>query len=100
MAAAEIQELNLTYLMLAQRLLRQDKDIAMFQLQLGHDMADLLLSLTTRQMTRLAKVNQFLFRLRFDEARQVLKLTKDEREQGLAQAHAALLLSSNSLQPA
>jgi len=99
MQTAEIHELNLTYLMLAQRLLRDDLDAAMFQLQVNRPMADLLLSLTSRQLARLAQVNQFLFRLRFEEAAQLAKLTDNEREQGLAKTHAALLLASNSRLP-
>ena len=96
MASAEIQELNLTYLMLAQRLLAKDRDMAMFQLQLNEEVADLLLSLSSRQLARLARVDQFLFRLRFDKSQQLSKLTQNEREQGLAQTHAALLLASST----
>src|SRR5690606_38178861 len=99
MQTAEIHELNLTYLMLAQRLLRDDLDAAIYQLQVNRPMAYLLLSLTSRQLARLAQVNQFLFRLRFEEAAQLAKLTDNEREQGLAKTHAALLLASNSRLP-
>ena len=91
---AEIHELNLAYLMLAQRLLGEDREKGMLQLQLSPAMADHLLSLSSRQLARLARVNQFIFQLRFNEARQLHKLTQKEREQGMAQTHAALLLAS------
>ncbi len=95
MAAAEIQELNLAYLMLAQRLLGQDREMGMFQLHINEDMADLLLSLSSRQLARLARVNQFIFRLRFAESAQLQKLLEDERGQEMTQTHAALVLSSS-----
>ncbi|MDT8398936.1 MAG: flagellar transcriptional regulator FlhD [Pseudomonadales bacterium] len=90
---AEIHELNLTYLLLAQRLLNEDRVTAMFRLKLNENMADLLVSLSAKQLSRLSRVNQFLFRLGFDQAEQMMKLISDEREPGLAQTHTALLLS-------
>ena len=41
---AEIREANLTYLMLAQTLIRQDKAEAVFRLGLNEDAADILAS--------------------------------------------------------
>lgn len=95
MANEEIQELNLTYLMLAQRLLALDRETGMLQLQLSEDVADYLLSLSSLQLARLARVNQCLFRLRISQADQLKKLTRDEREEGMARTHAALLLASS-----
>ena len=92
----EIQDTNLTYLMLAQRLLKEDYAAAQFRLKLDDDMAKLLMSLSTKQLSRLARTNQFLFRLCFKEAGQLMKLTETEREPGLSQTHAALLLASYS----
>lgn len=96
MASQELQELNLTYLLLAQRLLTQDKEAAMLQLQLNEEIADLILSLPTLQLARLAKINQCLFSLRIRDAKQLEQLVCNERSRGMTQTHAALLLASAS----
>ncbi len=46
---AEIREANLTYLMLAQTLIRQDKAEAVFRLGLNEESADILASLSAAQ---------------------------------------------------
>lgn len=96
MASQELQELNLTYLLLAQRLLMQDKEAAMLQLQLSEEIADLVLSLPSLQLARLAKINQCLFSLRIRDAKQLEQLVHNERNRGMTQTHAALLLASAS----
>ncbi|MEX1198411.1 MAG: flagellar transcriptional regulator FlhD [Pseudohongiellaceae bacterium] len=98
MAAVEIQELNLAYLMLAQRLLDQDREMGMFQLHITESMADLLLSLSSRQLSQLAGINQFLFQFRLNDSDQLKTLLEDERGQGLTRTHAALVLSSSTAQ--
>lgn len=92
----EIQDINLTYLLLAQRLLKEDYNTALFRLKIEKSMADVLVSLTARQLTKLARTNQLLFRLHIDDADQLSKLTGDSRVQGLSQMHTALLMSSCS----
>ena len=94
---AEIRELNLTYLMLACRLLRHDRETAKLQLQLTDEMADYLLSLPSSKLSRLADVNQMLFKLRIDESDRLKQLTHNERDQGMGQIHAALMLASSSM---
>lgn len=96
MASQELQELNLTYLLLAQRLLTKDKEAAMVQLQLNEEIADLILSSPSLKLTRLAKINQCLFSLRIRDARQLEQLVDNERNRGMTQTHAALLLASAS----
>ena len=61
---AEIREANLTYLMLAQNLIRQDKAEAVFRLGLNEDSADLLATLSTAQVLKLASGNTLLCRFR------------------------------------
>jgi flagellar transcriptional activator FlhD len=64
---AEIREANLTYLMLAQNLIRQDKAEAVFRLGLNEDSADLLATLSTSQVLKLASGNTLLCRFRVDD---------------------------------
>ncbi|QJQ96560.1 MULTISPECIES: flagellar transcriptional regulator FlhD [Halomonadaceae] len=90
----EIQDINLSYLLLVQRLLKEDRATAMFRLKLSDKMADLLSSLSTKQLSKLSRTNQLLCRLWVEDAEQLMKLTHNQREQGLAQTHAALLMAS------
>lgn len=90
----EIQELNLTYLLLAQRLLKEDKPTGMFRLKLSEEMADLLLSLSTRQLTQLSRTSQLLCTFNLNNAPSLARVLFNERDHGLTQTHAALLLAS------
>lgn len=92
----EIQELNLTYLLLAQRLLKEDKLSGMFRLKFSEEMADLLLSLSTRQLSQLSRTNQVLCTFSLEHAAQLARVLFNERDHGLTQTHAAMLLASSA----
>lgn len=64
---SEIREANLTYLMLAQNLIRQDKAEAVFRLGLGEEAADILAALSTAQVLKLASRNTLLCSFRVDD---------------------------------
>ena len=64
---AEIRESNLSYLILAQRLIRADKVQALYRLGISEDVASLLEALTPTQMIRIASGNTLMCRFRFDE---------------------------------
>lgn len=90
----EIEDLNLTYLLLAQRMLQTDRPSAMFRLKIDSDMAELLLSLSARQLAKLARSNQLLCRFGYNDAAQLRAVTHHQREQDLSGFHASLLLAS------
>ncbi|MCK0716419.1 flagellar transcriptional regulator FlhD [Chromohalobacter sarecensis] len=90
----DIQDINLSYLLLTQRMISEDRTTALFRLKMGDEMADLIASLSIKQLTQLARTNQLLCRLCYDEPEQLRKLTHNQREQGLGQTHAALLMAS------
>ena len=64
---AEIREANLSYLMLAQSLIRSDRDQALFRLGISEETATLLGTLTPAQMMKIATGNTLLCRLRMDD---------------------------------
>jgi flagellar transcriptional activator FlhD len=64
---AEIREVNLTYLMLAQKLIRKDKVEAMFRLGMSEEAADMLNTLSSAQVLKLAAGNMLLCRFRVDD---------------------------------
>jgi flagellar transcriptional activator FlhD len=63
----EIREANLTYLMLAQKLIAADKSEALFRLGLPEQAADLLAALSPAQVLKLASGNTLLCRMRVDD---------------------------------
>lgn len=93
-AVDEIQDINLSYLLLAQRLLKDDYHTALFRLKLDESLARVLVSLTAKQLTKLARSNQFLFRLNLDDASQLEQLMSNKRAEELSHIHTALLMSS------
>ena len=95
--ANEIGDLNLTYLLLAQRLVREDVAIAMFRLGLSREVADMLGNLSLSQIVKLASSSLFLCRLRFDDQPLLSTLTQDGKSLPLQQAHAAIVLSGQQI---
>jgi flagellar transcriptional activator FlhD len=64
---SEIREANLTYLMLAQNLIRSDRAEALFRLGLSEESADLIASLSPAQILKIASGNMLLCRFRVDD---------------------------------
>lgn len=91
---AEIREVNLSYLLLAQRLLNEDYSGAMFRLGFSAEVADLLRRLTLSQTVKLASSSSLLCRFRFDEGSLLAALRQDALGGVLQQAHTTLLLAT------
>ena len=94
----EIQEINLAYLLLAQRLLDEDREAAMFRLKIDSDVAELIVTLNARQLTKLARTSQLLCRFSQTSAERLRQLTDNPRDQGLAGLHTSLLLASDGVE--
>ena len=92
-AAKEIADLNLTYMLLAQKLLRQDRAAAMLRLGISGEMADLLLAMSLAETMKIASSNFVLCAFRLDEAPLVRTVLQGERQAGLQQAHIAIVLA-------
>ena len=56
----EIREANLTYLMLAQNLIRADRAEALFRLGMSEEAADLIASLSPAQISKISSGNMLL----------------------------------------
>ncbi|MDO4681545.1 MAG: flagellar transcriptional regulator FlhD [Lautropia sp.] len=97
---AEIREANLSYLILAQSLIRTDRVQALYRLGLSEEVADLIDQLSPAQLMRMAQGNMLLCRFRFDDA-MLWSLLADHGEGGRDQVsdrnasrlHAAILRS-------
>lgn len=92
----EIQDLNLSYLLLAQRMLREDRTAAMFRLKIDADTAEVLSELSSRQLSGLARTNQLLCGFAGYSAESLRQLTDNPRDQGMGSLHASLLMARGS----
>lgn len=92
----EIREINLGYMLLAQRLLREDKVTAMYRLGISEDVANILENLTSSQLLKMANSNMVLCRFRFDDKLLTEILSNHSRDRALAQSHAAILMAGSS----
>lgn len=63
----EIYELNAAYMLLARRLLCENKSAAISDIGVSEQIADVLLNLSPHQALRLARSGQLLCCLRFDD---------------------------------
>ena len=60
---AEIREANLTYLILAQRMMRADRAQAMYRLGISEEVAEIVAALTTAQMIKIASTSMLMCKL-------------------------------------
>ena len=95
---AEIKELNLTYLMLAQHMIREDKPAAVYRLGISQQSADILAELSAGQVLKMASANVLLCRMRFDDRLILGLLTSHGKEGAMPQSHAAILLAGQPVE--
>lgn len=95
---AEIKELNLAYLMLAQQMLRCDRETAMFRLGIGNDIADLIDGLSSSRLVKMASSQTLLPKFRFDDALLAGLLAGNGRDATTSSMHAAILAAGKPVQ--
>lgn len=100
----QIKEANLTYLMLAQNLIRQDRAEALFRLGLPEESADLLAALSPAQLLKVASCSMLLCRMRIDDDMVWGLLTSHNLRKtdgdGAARMHANILLAGRHAEAA
>ena len=93
---AEIREANLSYMMLAQSLIRSDREQALFRLGISEETANMISSLTPAQMMKIASGNTLLCRFRMDDDVVWNLLTshgKGAANDGMSRLHASILMA-------
>lgn len=92
----DIQEVNLSYLLLAQRLLQEDLDVGRYRLGISEDVAETLLNLSPAQIVRLASSSSLLCAFRLNDYDLLKTLSKDVLGGVLQEAHATILLAQRA----
>lgn len=94
----EVKEINLSYLMLAQQLIRADRETAQYRLGISADIADIIERLTPGQVLKMAGSNMVLCRFRFDDRMLLGLLSNHERDRGTSHTHAAILAAARPVE--
>lgn len=92
----EIRETNLSYLMLAQSLIRADREQALFRLGLSEDAAERIAALSPAQVMKIASSNTLICRMRIDDDLVWTLLTNHGKGAGsdsTSRLHAAILMA-------
>ena len=95
-ALAEIQELNMTYLLLAKQLLSDDRDAGIFRLGITEDVADYIISLSAKKLAQISRTNQFLCSLRFENVARLEASVSSYRDYLDTPSHPSILLASQA----
>ena len=93
---SEIREANLSYLMLAQNLIRADREQAMFRLGVTEESARMIELLSPSQMMRIASGSTLLCRMRCDDDMVWSLLTshgKASANDSVSRLHASILMA-------
>ena len=100
---SEIREANLSYLMLAQSLIRADREQALFRLGVSEETAAILELLSPAQMLKIAAGNTLLCRMRVDDDLVWSLLTnhgKSAANDGVSRLHASILMAGRHCEAA
>lgn len=93
---AEIKEANLSYLMLAQSLIRTDREQALYRLGISEETATMIGNLTPAQTMKVSQSSTLLCRFRMDDELVWSLLTshgKSAANESIGRLHAAILLA-------
>jgi flagellar transcriptional activator FlhD len=94
----EIKDTNLSYMLLAQQMIRDDKPSAIFRLGISEELAELVEGLSPAQLLKMAASNMLLCRFRFDERLLLNMITDHNKDRMMSQAHVAILMAGQPLE--
>jgi flagellar transcriptional activator FlhD len=94
----DIKEVNLAYMMLAQNMVRSDKEAAIFRLGISEEIADILAKLTPGQVLKMAASEMLLCSFRFEDTLLLDLLANHERDRGVGHVHAAILAAGRPVE--
>jgi flagellar transcriptional activator FlhD len=96
----EVRELNLSYLVLAQRMLREDRETGMYRLGLSVEVAAIVQELTMAQIVRLSSSATLLCRFRFNDHAMLSALTEKGAKlpEQMTGIHQAVVLAGQAVE--
>lgn len=91
---AELQELNLNYLLLVQKLVIEDREAAIFRLKIDEELADLIAEMSAKDLTMLARQPQSWLRPCVDAASVLKNILSNSRAPSMRETHLAMLMAT------
>lgn len=89
----EIKETNLSYMLLAQQMIQDDKASAIYRLGVSEETVDLIAGLTPAQLLKMSASNMLLCTFRLDENVLLNMITGYNKDRMMSQAHTAILMA-------
>ncbi|MFI3222594.1 MAG: flagellar transcriptional regulator FlhD [Methylococcaceae bacterium] len=90
----EIRDINLNYLILAQYMIHEDMDMAIYRLGISQEIATIINNLSSAQLIKLASSTSMISSFRFDDVMILEMLTHDKKSLPMSHAHSAILLAN------
>ncbi|MDR2259677.1 MAG: flagellar transcriptional regulator FlhD [Azoarcus sp.] len=97
---SEIRELNLAYLMLAQKMLRGDRETALFRLGIGAAFADCIENMSVAKLVRMADSPMLIPCFRFDDEQLARLMAGEGRDEAASTLHAAIIAAGRAAEEA
>lgn len=92
-----IQDFNLSYLILAQKIIWKDKFFAGLRLGMNKQVIDFIDSLNPEALYKLSRVNLLICELRVNDENLLKILSKESRVDGLQPIHSGLILAKKTM---
>ncbi|MDR2688144.1 MAG: flagellar transcriptional regulator FlhD [Azoarcus sp.] len=96
----EIRELNLAWLMLAQKMLRADRETALLRLGISRAFADFIDAQSVSRLLRIANSPLLISCFRFDDEQLVRLMAGEGRDAAASTLHAAILAAGKAAEEA
>ena len=91
--AREISDINLAYILLAQKMVKQDKAASMMRLGIGSKLADMLANMSITQIIKLANSKFLIFSPRLDDDASIHAVGNEDKDSALKRAHMSILMA-------
>lgn len=95
--AREISDINLAYILLAQKMVKQDKAASMIRLGIGGKLADMLANMTITQIIKLSNSKFLIFSPRLNDEASAHVAGNDDKDAALQRAHMSILMTGRHL---
>jgi len=93
----EISDINLAYILLAQKMVKQDRAASMIRLGISGKLADMLANMTITQIIKLSNSKFLIFSPRLNDEATAHVTGNEEKDSALQRAHMSILMTGQHL---
>lgn len=92
----EIRQLNISYMLLVQKLITADPSMAEQMLNIDKETADVLAAASCEDMATLSQSNQLLCQFALNDSKKIQSILRAGADDGLRGLHASIVMDSRS----